>query len=127
MKTLKILAAVLFLTGTISLSAIAQSEKSQGKSVKTSEELVINCYCAGEPLVGHVYWNEVFNKNGYHYNLLGGEFTGMVTGKTYRVVITGKNSLKDGESQIFRVIDNEGIVTYMQMSEKKGKFVFVCM
>ena len=127
MKTLKILAVLLVIVGFIPGASHAQSDNSQQKSFKTSQDLIINCYCAGEPLVGHIYWNEVFNKEIYHYNLLGGEFTGMVTGKTYHVVITGKESIKDGGAQVFRVIDNEGLVTYMQMIEKNGTFVFVCM
>jgi hypothetical protein len=127
MKTLKILTALLVIAGFISHGAQAQSDDTQQKSFKSGQYLIINCYCAGEPLEGYVYWNEVFNRETYHYNLLGGEFQGMVTGKTYRVVITGKDSFKDGEAQIFRVIDNEGLVTYMQMIEKNGTFVFVCM
>ncbi|WP_319482245.1 hypothetical protein [uncultured Draconibacterium sp.] len=121
MKKLKIILLIISVCA-FSFISRAQSENSQSKSEKVTEEVTIACMCAGENLVGTVTWNHVVNNNKEHWNVQFGEMTGQTTQDKYRFVYV--ESI--GNLVIFRVIGKDGLLTHMQWNAVTGEYTFYC-
>ncbi len=121
MKTLKFLMASFILFGFAVTNVDAQSLNSQSKSFKWEQEMCFPCPCAndgqGEFLCGTIMFHVVENGNVIHWNIIGGNLVGDITGRKYTFSRTSTYKPETGELVLnVRTKNQKGLVTYFQIN-----------